>query len=75
MLVRRDFMNDALQAEVLLIHSPSHGDGVMQASVKYDLRSNIRLTAGVDIFYGTVQGLFGQFKEKDRVSLGIEFGF
>ena len=68
-------MNEALQAEVLFIHSLNRGDGVLQASVGYDWRSNIRLKAGADIFYGTPLGLFGQFNDKDRISLGIEIGF
>ncbi len=75
LLVRRDFMNDALQAEVLFIHGVNRGDGVVQASVGYDWRSNIRLKAGADIFYGSPLGLFGQFNDKDRISLGIEIGF
>ena len=75
LLARRDFLNEALQGEMLLIHSLSQSDGVLQASVKYDWRSNIRLTVGADIFYGASVGLFGQFKEKDRISLGIEIGF
>jgi hypothetical protein len=75
LLARRDFMNEALQAEVLLIHSLNRGDGVLQASVGYDWHSNIRLKAGADIFYGTPLGLFGQFNDKDRISFGIEIGF
>ncbi len=75
LLVRRDFMNDALQAEALLIHSLNQGDGVLQASLEYEWRTNIRLKVGADIFYGNSLGLFGQFNEKDRVSMGIEVGF
>ena len=75
LLVRRDFMNDALQAEALLIHSLNQGDGVLQASLEYEWLTNIRLKVGADIFYGNSLGLFGQFNEKDRVSMGIEVGF
>ena len=75
LMVRRDFMNDALQAEVLLIQNFNQNEGVLQASLIYELRSNVRLRAGTDIFYGNSQGLFGQFDEKDRVSIGIEVGF
>ena len=75
LLVRRDFMNDSLQAEALLIQSLNQGDGVLQASLQYEWRTNIRLKFGADIFYGSSQGLFGQFNEKDRVSIGIELGF
>ncbi len=75
LLIRRDFMNDSLQAEALLIQSLNQSDGVLQASLNYEWRTNIRLKIGADIFYGNSQGLFGQFKEKDRISMGIKFGF
>jgi hypothetical protein len=68
-------MNDALQAEALLIHGLNQGDGVLQASLEFEWRTNIRLKVGADIFYGNSQGIFGQFNEKDRVSIGIELGF
>ncbi len=75
LLIRRDFMNDSLQAEALLIQSLNQSDGALQASLNYEWRTNIRLKIGADIFYGNSQGLFGQFKEQDRISMGIEFGF
>lgn len=74
-LLRRDFFNDSLQAELLLIQSMNQADGVVQASLDYEWRSNIRLTLGADIFHGSQQGLFGQFDARDRISLGIEFGY
>lgn len=74
-LVRRDFMNDSLQVETLLIHGLNESDGALQTSLDYEWRSNIRLKVGADIFYGSSQGIFGQFKAKDRISIGIEFGF
>ncbi len=75
LLVRRDFRNDSLQAEALLIQSLNQGDGVLQASLNYEWHTNIRLKLGADIFYGNSQGIFGQFKENDRISMGIEVGF
>ena len=75
LLVRRDFMNDSLQAEALLIQSLNQRDGVLQASLQYEWRTNIRLKLGADIFYGNSQGLFGQFDQNDRISMGFEVGF
>ena len=59
----------------LMIQNLNRSDGVLQASLNYDWRTNIRLKIGADIFYGSSQGLFGQFDENDRVSMSIEFGF
>ncbi|SDE60447.1 DUF1302 family protein [Kordiimonas lacus] len=74
-LARRSFMNEALLAEALLIQSLNDGDGLLQASLVYEWRSNIRLKAGADIFYGKRDGLFGQFRNKDRISVGMEVSF
>ena len=74
-LARRNFMNDALVAEILLIQSLSEGDGLVQAAAIYEWRSNVRFKLGLDIFYGEEEGLFGQFGDADRVTAGIEFAF
>ena len=75
LLARREFMNDSLRAEALLIHSLNQEDGVLQASLNYEWRSNIELKVGADIFYGNSNGIFGQFGHNDRVSIGIDIGF
>ncbi len=75
LLLRRDFMNEVLTAEVLWIQSINHGDGLVQMSLEYELRSNVRLKLGADIFYGSSQGLFGQFDHNDRVTMAVEIGF
>ncbi|WP_068303568.1 DUF1302 family protein [Kordiimonas lacus] len=74
-LARRNFMNEALTAEALLIQSLSDGDGLLQLAVTYEWKSNVRLKAGADIFYGKKRGLFGQFREADRLTAGIEVAF
>lgn len=75
LLMRRDFMNEALQAEVQFIHSLNNSDGVIQIGAKYELRDNVQLRAGVDVFYGEAFGLFGQFDKLDRISVGVQVGF
>lgn len=74
-LAHRNFMNEALQIEALLIHSLNDSDGAVQVSLQYEWRSNVQLKIGADVFYGNSSGLFGQFDEKDRISMGIEVGF
>jgi hypothetical protein len=75
LLVRRDFLNDSLRAEALLIQSLNQEDGVLQASLNFEWRSNIELKVGADIFYGNSNGIFGLFGHNDRVSVGIDIGF
>lgn len=74
-LVRREFLNDTLTTEVLWIANTNDGDGLVRPKVSYDLEDNISIWAGLDIFYGDRDGLFGQFKDKDRFLLGVELGF
>jgi len=74
-LVRRNFMYDTLVAEVLLIANTNNGDGIIRPKVSYEWQDNIKTTLGADIFYGDQQGVFGQFKQNDRVVLGVEVSF
>lgn len=74
-LVNRNFLNDSVVAEILLIQSMNQDDGLVQLSLEYEWSTNFRFTFGADIFFGSSSGLFGQFEENDRVSLGIEFGY
>lgn len=73
-LARREFWNDTLRAEVLWIANTNDGDGLIRPKVGYDLEENLELWVGVDIFYGTRRGLFGQFDDNDRLLLGVKLG-
>ena len=72
---QRDFMNDSLKFSTIWVHSVNHGDGFVRPKIEYQLEDNIEVWAGIDIFYGTAQGLYGQFKKTDRLVLGMEWGF
>lgn len=74
-LVRRNFMNQALALEALLIQDIARGDGLLQLEIDYEWKSNIRLKAGADVFYGNKSGLFGQFRDNDRITFGVEVSF
>lgn len=70
-----NFLNETLTAQWLQIHSLDHGDGVVQAKLTYNYEANIDIYAGVDVFYGNSDDLFGQFDETDRATIGIVWGF
>jgi len=72
---RRNFRNETITAEALLIQNIADGDGVIQAELSYDWRDNIELYLGVDLFYGTSEGIFGEFNKNDRMVSGIRLGF
>ncbi len=73
--VQRDFLNDSLIAETLWVHNVNHGDGFVRPKLSYEWRSDTKVWAGFDIFYGSGEGLFGQYDQHDRAVLGIEWSF
>ncbi|TQV82219.1 DUF1302 family protein [Denitrobaculum tricleocarpae] len=74
-LLERNFMNETLKLSLLVIQSLNLGDGVAQAELDYQFTSNVNLTLGADIFYGDEDGLYGQFRNRDRVTFGVTVGF
>lgn len=72
---RRNFQNETVTAEALLIQNIADGDGVIQVELSYDWRDNIELYLGADLFYGTSEGIFGEFSKNDRIVSGIRVGF
>lgn len=75
LLIEKEFLNDRLTASLLAIQSLNDGDGVVQAGVEYEYRSNVILKLGLDVFYGDRDGLFGEFGDADRITFGVEVGF
>jgi hypothetical protein len=73
-LMRREFWNDTLTAEILWITNTNDGDGLVRPKVEYDLEDNVSIWAGLDVFYGDRDGLFGQFDDNDRLLIGVEVG-
>jgi len=74
-LVKQDYMNETLRAEILLLQDIDYKDGMIRPKLMYDYNDTITLFAGLDIFYGNKDGLFGQFKETDRFTSGLVIGF
>jgi len=75
LMYSQNFANEVWTFEALLLHSKEQGDGSIQGKVSYMFESNLKLWLGTDIFYGSKSGIFGQFKETDRVNMGFEWGF
>jgi len=74
LLVRREFWNERLRVEAIWIHNLNDGDGVLRPKVRYELRDDWTVWAGIDVFYGRSRGLFGQFDHSDRLLVGLEWG-
>ena len=74
LLARRNFMNDTLVAELMLLHNMNNDDGLVRPKITYDWNDNIKAWVGADIFYGDEKGLFGQFDSNDRLTMGVQWG-
>ena len=69
-LLRRNFLNERLTAELLWLHDLDLDDGLVRAEVRFDWTDTLRLEAGIDVFYGDPEGIFGQFDARDRLVIG-----
>ena len=74
LLVERKFLNDTLTSRILWLHNLDMDDGLLRPGISYELNDTISIRMGADLFYGDQQGLFGQFRDQDRVTTGIEIG-
>lgn len=74
-LYKKDLMNNTLHGEVLAIHNINDGDGLIRPKLSYELDEESLVYTGLDVFYGDRDGLYGQFREQNRVVLGVERTF
>ena len=73
-LASQEMMNDNLKAEILWVHNTNHSDGFIRPKLNYWLKSNVQIHLRTDLFYGNKNHLFGQFRVRNRLSFGIEWG-
>jgi len=74
LLISREMMNDNLKVETLWVHNANHGDGFIKPKLSYWMNTNTQLFLSSDIFYGNESKLFGQFRNRSRISLGMKWG-
>jgi hypothetical protein len=73
--VQKSFAKETWIFNTLALYSPNNKDSLIQLKLKYMWRSNAELWLGADIFNGTKEGLYGQFRDVDRILLGLKWGF
>lgn len=64
-----------LEAEVLWVASFNRTDWMLRPKVSWTFEKNWRLAAGVDVFHGPPEGLFGRFEHRDRVFSELKYYF
>ncbi len=70
--LRRSFAYDALDVELRFYQSLEHHDRLLRAAVGYELNDNMHLKLAVEDFKGDARGPFGQFEQRDQISLTWE---
>jgi hypothetical protein len=75
LLVSTQALHPRLEPEILLASSLNRTDWSAQLKVNWRLDGNWRLAAGVDIFEGPADGLFGFYDDNDRVYTEARYTF
>lgn len=74
-LLRKDFMHQKNRLESRWFTNINDGDGMFRIEYSSKFTENIKGTVGIDLFYGDPNGLFGQFKDNDRLHAKLDFYF
>jgi hypothetical protein len=70
-VVRRRFRHDSLTAELRWYGNLADGDGLLRPMLALQLGDSTEVALGGDFFYGAESGLFGQFRQADRLTLSL----
>lgn len=75
LLLSTQALHPKLESEMLLISSLNRSDWAAQLKLTWKVDGNWRLAAGVDIFEGPADGLFGFYDDRDRVYTEVRYTF
>ncbi len=75
LLVRRELWNQRLRVETILLVGANEGDGLVRPKVSLQVGNDWTVWAGFDVFWGDDEGVFGEFDGRDRLVVGMQWGF
>jgi len=75
LLYKQSFINDSLTAKVIFEHSVNIGDGLGRYSLAYGLSDETKIMAEFNQFYGSGEGIFGQYGHNDHFRLLFKYTF
>lgn len=73
--LRRQFLYDTLDVELRWYRSGQEQDRLFRVLVGYEISDSTRLEFALDDFKGDAQGIFGQFDQRDQVTLTLQHAF
>lgn len=74
LLISKNFLNETLVSELVGVQNVNRGEGFIRGTQSYLLRSNLKICASLEVIYGKRNTFLGQFKNQDRLFLGMELG-
>ena len=69
------FLDDRLEPELTIISSIEELDMLLRAKLNYKFAESWQARIGLDIFDGPLEGLFGQYRDRDRVYAEVRYDF
>ena len=73
--LRKTFSYDTFRLSARWYRSQELGDEMFSVALQLNASDSTRFRLAVDAFSGDATGIFGQFADKDRVTLGLEHTF
>lgn len=73
--LRRSFAYDSVVLAARWYHSFTDDDDLAAVSVEYEINDSTSVELAAQYFDGTDEGLFGQFTERDRITLRLRHTF
>ncbi len=73
--LQRTFAYDALALSARWYHSFSDGDDLTSVGMEYARNDSTSLELSAQLFSGSNEGLFGQFTDRGRITLGLSHVF
>jgi len=73
--LRRTFAYDTFTVEARLYHSFTDRDQLASININYAITDSTSIQFGAEHFSGVAEGLFGQFVERDRMTIGLRHTF
>jgi hypothetical protein len=73
-MLDRFFINQTLEAKIFSAYEIEDRSVLLDIKVSYNLGNDLKIWTGGDFFFGSDKGLIGQFSDRNRVLLGIQWG-
>ena len=73
-MINRFFMNQTLEAKIFSAYGIEDQSGLLDIKVAYTMGSNSKIWVGGDFYFGTNNGIIGQFSDRNRVLMGVQWG-